>query len=36
MSSFIDAEAGGRGVLLALPKTGTISNTVKKLKPFLA
>jgi rubrerythrin len=34
--SFIDAEAGGHGVLPSLPKSDTIPNTVKKLKPFLA
>lgn len=34
--SFLDAEAGGHGVLPAVPSTDTIPNTVKKLKPFLA
>ena len=34
--SFIDAEAGGHGVLPSLPSGDTIPNTVKKLKPFLA
>jgi hypothetical protein len=34
--SFFDAEAGGHGVLPSLPKSDTIPNTVKKLKPFLA
>lgn len=33
--SFIDAEAGGHGVLPSIPKSDTIPNTVKKLKPFL-
>jgi hypothetical protein len=33
--SFFDAAAGGHGVLPSLPKTDTIPNTVKKLKPFL-
>jgi len=33
--SFFDAEAGGHGVLPSLPKSDTIPNTVKKLKPFL-
>lgn len=33
--SFIDAEAGGHGVLPSLPLSDTIPNTVKKLKPFL-
>ncbi len=33
--SFFDAEAGGHGVLPALPKSATIPATVKKLKPFL-
>ena len=32
---FFDAAAGGHGVLPSLPKTDTIPNTVKKLKPFL-
>ncbi len=35
MSSFIDAEGGGHGVLPALPTTDAIPKTVKKLKPFL-
>lgn len=34
--SFFDAAAGGHGVLPSLPKTDTIPNTVKKLRPFLA
>ena len=34
--SFFDAEAGGHGVLPSLPKSDTIPDTVKKLKPFLA
>lgn len=34
--SFFDAEVGGHAVLPALPKTDTIPNTLKKLKPFLA
>jgi rubrerythrin len=34
--SFFDAEAGGHGVLPSIPKSDTIPNTVKKLKPFLA
>ena len=33
---FFSAAAGGHGVLPSLPKTDTIPNTVKKLKPFLA
>jgi Ferritin-like domain len=33
--SFFDAAAGGHGVLPSVPKTDTIPNTVKKLKPFL-
>lgn len=33
--SFFDAAAGGHGVLPSLPRTDTIPNTVKKLKPFL-
>jgi len=33
--SFFDAEAGGHGVLPSIPKSDTIPNTVKKLKPFL-
>jgi hypothetical protein len=33
--SFIDAEAGGHGVLPSIPLSDTIPNTVKKLKPFL-
>lgn len=34
--SFFDAAAGGHGVLPAIPRSDTIPNTVKKLKPFLA
>ncbi len=34
--SFFDAAAGGHGVLPSVPKSDTIPNTVKKLKPFLA
>lgn len=34
--SFFSAESGGDAVLPAVPKTNTIPNTVKKLKPFLA
>lgn len=34
--SFIDAEAGGHGVLPSLPASDTIPNTINKLKPFLA
>jgi rubrerythrin len=34
--SFFDAEAGGHGVLPAIPSSNTIPNTVTKLKPFLA
>jgi len=33
--SFFDAAAGGHGVLPSVPKSDTIPNTVKKLKPFL-
>ncbi len=33
--SFFDAEAGGHGVLPSIPKSDTIPNTVKKLRPFL-
>jgi hypothetical protein len=31
-----DPGRSGHGVLPSLPKTDTIPNTVKKLKPFLA
>lgn len=34
--SFLDAAAGGRGVLPALPRTATIPATLRALKPFLA
>lgn len=34
--SFLDAAAGGHGVLPALPRTATIPATLRKLKPFLA
>jgi hypothetical protein len=33
--SFLDAAAGGHGVLPAVPSTATIPATVAKLKPFL-
>lgn len=34
--SFIDAEAGGHGVLPSFPAGDTIPNTVEKLRPFIA
>jgi len=33
--SFFDAAAGGHGVLPSVPRSDTIPNTVRKLKPFL-